>query len=83
MDMKPHRILAHEEEDIVQVGGTLACVHPASQASVDLVLAADTESGDGRSPWVWLRLPNGDLILGIFPQGETYFAVEMDACFRD
>lgn len=62
-------------------GGTSALVHPASPESVELVLNSDDESGDGRSPWIWLRLPNGDLILGVFPQGDTYFAVENDAAW--
>jgi hypothetical protein len=31
---------------------------------------------DGRSEFVWLRLSNGDLILGVFPCGDTYFEVE-------
>jgi hypothetical protein len=30
---------------------------------------------DGRSDFVWLRLPNGDLILGVWPQGDTYLTV--------
>lgn len=24
------------------------------------------------SNWCWIMLPNGDIMLGIFPQGETY-----------
>ena len=43
------------------------------------VLAAPEETMDGRSEYVWLRLTNGDLILGVFPRGDTYFEVEKDA----
>lgn len=57
----------------------LAMIHPASEESVKRVLSADENSDDGRSQWCWIRLANGDLILGIFPQGDTYFAVEEDA----
>ncbi len=57
-------------------------VHPASQASVDLVLAQSEEGMDGRSNWVWVRLPNGDLVLGVYPQGDTYFEVEDDAQYK-
>jgi hypothetical protein len=53
-------------------------VKPASAESVVTVLDADPQSPDGRSNWVWLRLPNGDLVLGLFPQGDTYFATELD-----
>ena len=54
-------------------------VHPASAESIGYVLSQDIDTGDGRSEWVWVRLGNGDLILGVFPQGDTYFAVEVDA----
>lgn len=68
-------VKAHE---IIDEGVTLAWVHPASALSVEHVLA-QPDTLDGRSPWVWLRLPNGDLILGVFPRGDTYFSVEGDA----
>jgi hypothetical protein len=52
----------------------------ASPESVATVLAADehAEDGDARSQWVWLRTPNGDLVLAVFPQDGTYFATELD-----
>ncbi len=51
----------------------------ASYSSVLTVLAADESSeNDGRSQWVWVRFPNGDLLLGTFPQGDTYFSTERD-----
>lgn len=46
------------------------------RASEEYVLK--TISG-GRSDWVWITLPNGDLILGVFPYGSTYEAVKRDA----
>lgn len=52
---------------------------PASEASVERVLKADPTSLDGRSNWLWFRLPNGDLILGVFPEGDTYCDIENDA----
>lgn len=69
-----HRIFDTEDQK-----RTIATVHPASQTAVLYVLSQTTKGMDGRSPWVWLRLPNGDLLLGTFPQGDTYFAVEDDA----
>lgn len=74
--MKPH--YSRDDEDPKR---TIAMIHPASQESVDFILAQDEDSPDGRSNWVWLRLPNGDLILGVFPQGDAYFAVEEDAAY--
>lgn len=60
-------------------GETKVHIHPASDESVHAVLNADPDDPDGRSQWLWVRLPNGDLVLGIFPQGETYMACEKDA----
>jgi hypothetical protein len=60
------------EED----GVALATIAPARKDQVDLILAASEDTEDGRSEWLWIRLPNGDLILGVFPQGDTYFATE-------
>jgi len=59
----------------------IAWYKPASQEAVDLVLAADVEDEDGRSEWLWIRLANGDLILGVMPQGETYFETEEESAF--
>jgi hypothetical protein len=62
-------------------GKEIAFIHPASDESVSLVINASIDSGDGRSDWVWVRLTDGTLVLGVFPQGDTYFAVEEDAVF--
>lgn len=39
------------------------------------VLTADDVDEHGRSQWLWVRFPNGDLMLATFPQGATYEAV--------
>jgi hypothetical protein len=45
--------------------------------SIEAVLR--TGVGDnGRSPWVWLRLENGDLFLATAPRGSTYEELEHD-----
>jgi hypothetical protein len=54
-------------------GNHLATVVPVeTESMIKTILDSSTKSGDGRSPWVWVRLANGDLLLGMFPQGETY-----------
>jgi len=70
--------VAELDEDGHPTGRSLGYVFPAGNEAVRTVLAADEMSIDGRSNWVWLRLSNGDLILGVFPQGDTYFATEAD-----
>lgn len=77
--MKSHIIRADYPD---QVTHELAWVHKASDDYVSYVLSQPVGTGDGRSDWVWLRLPNGDLILGVFPQGATYEYVEPDAGWR-
>lgn len=54
-------------------------VHPASMESVSKVMNSEVGGDNGRSEWVWIRIPNGDLILGVFPRGDTYFDCEEDA----
>lgn len=52
---------------------------PAPKEAVDYVLSqplATKDFHDGRSEWMWIRLPDGDLILGVYPQGDTYFSTE-------
>lgn len=44
---------------------------------VEIMLNADVDTGDGRSEWAWFRLPEGTLIFGCFPQGDTYFETEI------
>lgn len=38
----------------------------------ELLVTKDEDEDNGRSQTVAMRLPNGDLILGFFPQGDTY-----------
>jgi hypothetical protein len=47
-------------------------------ASEDLAqdILSRTATDDGRSPFMWIRLATGDLILGVWPHGETYFEIE-------
>lgn len=61
----------------------VAYVQDAGDAAVQAVLdtpirADDSIENFGRSKWKWIRLINGDLILGCFPHGDTYFATEHD-----
>lgn len=53
-------------------------LQPASAEAVADTLAQNENDPDGRSEWLWVRLPNGDLILGVYPQGDTYLAHEME-----
>lgn len=56
-------------------GKHLASVMPANNKDVLHVLSSPEKTGDGRSEFVWVRLLNGDLLLGVFPQGDTYIEV--------
>lgn len=51
---------------------------PASPNAVETIMTMDEDNG--RSEWRWLRLANGDLMLGVFPQADGadgYFATEV------
>jgi hypothetical protein len=74
------KIEEHEITDPDVLGPNGKAVHvayvtPAKQEDVDFVLKQDPDSDDGRSPWVWVRLSSGDLLLGVFPEGDTYCEV--------
>ncbi len=56
----------------------IAYTQPAAAKDVEFVLSRP-ETDDGRSAWTWIRLQNGDLILGVYPCGETYFEIETNA----
>lgn len=56
----------------------LGVAYPASPEHVETVMNMPADgSHDTRSGWMWFRLSNGDLILGVWPQGDGYFAVEV------
>lgn len=57
---------------------TKILVKPASKKAVDSMLKADETSLDGRSNWLWFRLPDGDLIFGCFPEGDEYHKHAME-----
>ena len=60
--------------EIVQKGGYYCEVAP--QEGVDYVLKQPTDTGEGKSIWLWIRLPDGDLVLATYPQGDTYEQTE-------
>lgn len=61
-------VLKNFEDDSV-----VAVLKTADVEHVQFVLSAPVDGDDGgRSEFVWVRLPNGDLILGVFPQAEIY-----------
>lgn len=51
-------------------------VETAPLTAVTSVLSSPLNTTDGKSNWYWFRLPNGDLALGAFPQGDTYLETE-------
>ena len=62
-------------EDVGEIVGVVQFKNASPQA-VKHVLAADESDPEGRSQWLWCRLPNGDVFLGVFPQGDTYLEHE-------
>lgn len=66
-----------EDETGKTTDAVLCHYAPASDDAVRRVLDAGLND-DGRSAWHWFRLQNGDLILGVFPKGDTYLATEGD-----
>lgn len=57
------------------MGGRVAQMSPATTDDVFTLLGA-SEHDDGRSPFSWIRFPNGDIALVVFPMGEMYEQLE-------
>lgn len=77
--MKPTQ--PHEITDTENPTLTIATVHPATASYITKVLKAEEGHVDGRSEWLWLRLSDGTLMLGLFPRGDTYLECEIDASY--
>ena len=71
--------VAHHEPDGTTY--TQGYMKPVSDKALERVLMADENDPDGRSEYMWVRLPNGDCILGVFPQGDTYLEVYEDSSY--
>lgn len=78
--LEPHAIVDDATDAADCDLQTLAWVYPATEEAVHVVTTAPVNSGDGRSDWVWLRLRDGTLILGMFPQGDTYMEFSDAGC---
>lgn len=65
-------LYADHPDDHRQNGAYLGYHTPADPADVKAVLDRAPVGHDSRSDFKWIRLANGDLILGVYPQGDTY-----------
>jgi hypothetical protein len=74
----PDHDITIDGNDLVELSmhGHIATLKTATKKDVKKVLAADEDSDDGRSQFMWIRLTTGELILGVFPQGDTYQDIE-------
>lgn len=59
-------------------GKHIATKKLATPEHVGRVITAEV-SADGRSEWIWLRLADGTLMLGLFPCGDLYMEVSEEA----
>jgi hypothetical protein len=58
--------------------GLLATLWPASAGHAQRLIDMEPDDSDNtRSGWEWVRFANGDLMLGTFPQGDTYMELEV------
>lgn len=53
-------------------GGSTVTVTPATFMQTHTIMTANEASMDGRSNWLLFTLPNGDVIFGCYPEGDTY-----------
>lgn len=77
-DLLPTMMAVLDAVDEVETPRHIASSYPANEQTALLVLGREPGGGDNRSEFHWVRLANGDLILGVYPQGDTYFEIERD-----
>lgn len=59
--------------------GHVAQIEAEDTPSLNLVKnCTDTASGNGRSLWHWFLMPNGDVLLGTYPQGDLYQKIKQE-----
>ena len=68
--------ILNDSGDPIEAGAPIAHVQWARPSAVKRLLEAEIGTGEGRSGFFWVRLHNGDLMLGVFPQGATYESLE-------
>lgn len=74
-----HRdIFKIDDETGSETSEVIAVSAPADPSVAQAVIDAPAGGNEGRSEWMWFRLQNGDLILGTYPSGDTYWATEAD-----
>ena len=76
-----HKYIYAEDESGNPTEQMIAIVATADPVIAQKVLDAHVDQGNefnGRSEFKWIRLQNGDLILGVYPRGDTYFETEID-----
>lgn len=77
MPVESHELTCSME----QIGQTptgdayIGIVTPCTDDEAKALLELSPNTGDTRSDFFWLRLPDGTLVLGVFPQGDTYLEV--------
>lgn len=57
---------------------TVAAWVTEADTAVARHVLAQAVGPNGRSGFKWFRFENGDLVLGVYPRGDTYFATEAD-----
>lgn len=59
------------EEPLNDLGMHIAYVVPAKEDDVQAVLLAPMHA-NGRGEFKWITLANGDVLLGVYPQGDLF-----------
>jgi hypothetical protein len=67
-----HHMIVDDSDTDTENAVELAWMQPATPEEVTELLAQPEADMDGRSPWMWVRLRDGSLMLATFPAGETY-----------
>lgn len=73
-EITAHPIYGTDERGNEDRTRQIAYVTPADDKDADWLLSRPRDD-DGRSNFVWIRFGNGDLVLAVYPQGDTYLEI--------
>lgn len=70
--IEPHGLFDQDDQG-EQTDRQIAWIEPANRQDVQRFLMLQQDgSGETRSDWFWMRLRDGTLLFGSFPQGDAY-----------
>lgn len=76
-------ILTRLERDITDLHRQVDHIPHVDACPVDVQAMTDNTNPEERSRWHWIVLPNGDLLMGVYPMNDFYHQMKARIAMRD